>query len=113
METLALTLSILKEKYPGGLDIEEVAKEIRSSSSSIYRCIDAGTFPPPLRPSGPGRGRKAFWPIAIIAAYLSGTWMPTGTPTAPKVSVSSTTQKKCGRPIGSHDSAPRKRRGAS
>ena len=58
------------------LTINQFADACGCSARTVYRAVADGTMPPPLCPRGRGRGRSAAWPIAIVAAYLAGEWLP-------------------------------------
>jgi len=71
----ASILAALQARYQtGSLTITQLATELSCNERTLYRAIDDGLIPPPLRPTGTGKGRLQVWPMPIIAAYLSGDW---------------------------------------
>jgi prophage regulatory protein len=52
------------------INIHYVTAATGLSRSTIYRCIQSGTFPKPIKPTGSGRTAAARWPESVIKHWL-------------------------------------------
>jgi len=54
------------------LNAGEVTQRLRCHANTLDRLIATGAFPTPIRYGPPAHGRKRWWLVATVEAWLAG-----------------------------------------